>query len=78
MVAVGFHMKALTSGEYEPRPGCDNLHINHLELIGIIVNVVLALAWTTTVVAPAGGSRLQDMCLQYLHPILDEEHGARH
>jgi hypothetical protein len=55
MVAVGFLTKALNIGEYEPRPGCDGLHINLLELIGVIINVVLALAWATTVTAPAGG-----------------------
>jgi hypothetical protein len=55
MVAVGFHMKALTSGEYEPRLGCAGLHINPLELLGIIINVVLALDWATAVIASAGG-----------------------
>jgi hypothetical protein len=44
MVAVGFLMKALNIGEYEPHPGFDGLHINPLELIGVIINVVLALA----------------------------------
>jgi hypothetical protein len=55
MVAAGFRMKSLTSGEYEPRRGCDGLHINPLELIGLIINFVLALVWATTVIAPAGG-----------------------
>jgi hypothetical protein len=47
MVASGFHMKVLTSVEYELHPGYDGLHINPLELIGVIINVVLALAWAT-------------------------------
>jgi hypothetical protein len=55
MVAVGFQMKALDSREYEPRTGCDGLHINPLELTGVIINVVLALAWATNVTAPARG-----------------------
>jgi hypothetical protein len=55
MVAAGFLMKAPNIGEYEPHPGCDGLHINPLELIGVIINVVLALAWETTATAPAGG-----------------------
>jgi hypothetical protein len=55
MVATGFQMKALNMGEYNQHPGCDRLHINPLELIGIITNVALALAWATTVTAPTGG-----------------------
>jgi hypothetical protein len=57
MVATGFQMKALNIGEYEPRPGCDGIHINPIELIGIIISVVLALTWATTatVAAPHGG-----------------------
>jgi hypothetical protein len=55
MVAEGFLMKVLNIGEYQPHPGCNGLHINPFELIGVIVNVVLALDWATTVTAPAGG-----------------------
>jgi hypothetical protein len=55
MVASGFQMKSLNIGEYEPRPGCNGLYINPLELIGIIINEVLALAWATTLTAPTGG-----------------------
>jgi hypothetical protein len=55
MVAAGFLVNVLNIGEYEPRPGCDGIHINPLEFIGVIINVVLALAWETTVTAPAGG-----------------------
>jgi hypothetical protein len=54
MVAAGFQMKALNVGEYEPRLGCDGLHINPPELICVVINVVLALAWATTVTTPAG------------------------
>jgi hypothetical protein len=56
-------MKALTIIEYEPRPGCNDLHINPLDIRGVIVtvivNVVLALVWATTVIAPAGGHNLK-------------------
>jgi hypothetical protein len=55
MIVAGFQMKALNIEEYEPRPGCNGLHINPLELVGVIINVVLALAWATTVTAPTGG-----------------------
>jgi hypothetical protein len=55
MVAVGFLMKALNTGEYERHPVCDGLHINPLELNGVIINVVLELTWATTVIAPARG-----------------------
>jgi hypothetical protein len=46
---------AITSGEYKPRPGCDGLHLNPLELIVAVINIVLALAWAAIVIAPAGG-----------------------
>jgi hypothetical protein len=57
MVAAGFLMKSLNVVECESLPGYDGLHINPLDLIGGIVNVVLALAWATTVTvtAPARG-----------------------
>jgi hypothetical protein len=55
MAAARFLTKALNVGECEPHPGCNGLHINPLELIGVIINVVLALTWATTVPAPVGG-----------------------
>jgi hypothetical protein len=54
VVAAGFNMKALSKGEYEPQPGFNGLHITPLELISIIINAVLDLAWANTVTARAG------------------------
>jgi hypothetical protein len=54
MVAVGFNMKTMSKCEYKSRHGCGGLHINSLELIGIVINTVLALAWATMVTAQAG------------------------
>jgi hypothetical protein len=54
MVDAGFNTKAPSKGEYELRPGCNGLHINPLELVCIIINLVLALAWATTVATITG------------------------
>jgi hypothetical protein len=54
MVTAIFNVKALSKGEYEPCPGCDGFRVNHLELIGIITNVVLSLVWDTTITFPEG------------------------
>jgi hypothetical protein len=55
MVVAGFNMKELSKGEYEPHMGCDGIHINPLELIGIIINIALAMPWVATSAAPEGG-----------------------
>jgi hypothetical protein len=55
MVATGFNMKALSKGEYKSFPGCNSLHVNHLELTGFIINIMPTLAWASTGTAPVGG-----------------------
>jgi hypothetical protein len=55
MNAAGFQIKALNIGEYETRPGCNGLHTTPLEFIGVIINVVLALALATAATSPTGG-----------------------
>jgi hypothetical protein len=75
----GFSHERLDERPVRSAPRINGLHINPLELIRVIVSVVLALAWATPVVAPAGGgASFQDLGRQYLHPVRDEEHSARH